>query len=272
MRKALFFLILVVVILIVFTSVSGISEKTVIKLQVGSNIAHIDGLKQILDVPPSIVGGRTLVPIRFVSEGLGAQVLWEGSTKTITISIDSISYLKNRISSLESENSSLKRNISQLEKDKKTLTDQNLALQKKVKELEDELAKLRNSQKEQVVEMHITYEGFKPDVFKIKSGVPVKWIIYGDQVTSCTNRIIVPSLNISKPIVQGENVIYFTPAKAGVIDFSCWMGMVKGKFIVEDENKGSGFFNPPNNIIRQKDLAVLEYLEEINERTKTYKP
>ena len=80
--------------------------------------------------------------------------------------------------------------------------------------------------------MHITYEGFKPSTLTIKNGIPVKWIIYGDQVSSCTNKIIVPSLNISKSIVAGENIINFTPKTTGTIDFSCWMGMVKGKFMV----------------------------------------
>ncbi len=86
---------------------------------------------------------------------------------------------------------------------------------------------------EQVVEMHVTYSGFEPAVLEIKKGVPVRWVIYGDQVTSCTSRIIVPSLNISKAINFGENVITFTPQSDGVVNFSCWMGMVRGKFIVK---------------------------------------
>jgi len=36
-------------------------------------------------VPPTIVDGRTLVPVRFVSQELGAQVSWDGSTQTVTV-------------------------------------------------------------------------------------------------------------------------------------------------------------------------------------------
>lgn len=86
---------------------------------------------------------------------------------------------------------------------------------------------------EQVIRMKITSQGFAPNTLKIKKGVPVKWIIDGNQVSSCTNKIIVPSLNISKNISKGENVVTFTPDKVGEIPFSCWMGMVRGKFIVE---------------------------------------
>ena len=88
-------------------------------------------------------------------------------------------------------------------------------------------------QNEQIVEMHITYNGFEPQVLNIKKGVPVKWIIYGDQITGCTNHIVIPELNISSPMQAGENIIRFTPQKEGTINFSCWMGMVRGKFVVE---------------------------------------
>jgi len=42
--------------------------------------------KQILsDVTPQIVNGRVLVPISFVARALGANVDWNGSTKTVTV-------------------------------------------------------------------------------------------------------------------------------------------------------------------------------------------
>lgn len=86
---------------------------------------------------------------------------------------------------------------------------------------------------EQTVVMHVTSSGFQPDTLKIKKGVPVKWVIKGDQVTSCTSTIIIPSLNISKRIGSGDNIIRFTPSQAGIIPYSCGMGMVRGKFLVE---------------------------------------
>jgi uncharacterized protein len=85
----------------------------------------------------------------------------------------------------------------------------------------------------QTVNMKITSSGFEPGVLKIKSGVPVKFVINGDQATGCTSQIIIPSLNISKNIRSGENIITFTPIQKGDLNFSCGMGMVRGKFIVE---------------------------------------
>ena len=56
-----------------------------IQLQVGSNVALIDSTFKKLDVPPKIMNGRTFVPIRFISETFGAEVSWDGGTKTVTI-------------------------------------------------------------------------------------------------------------------------------------------------------------------------------------------
>ena len=45
----------------------------------------IDGVTQNPTVPPRVVNGATLVPLRLISETLGAQVQWDGSARTATI-------------------------------------------------------------------------------------------------------------------------------------------------------------------------------------------
>lgn len=86
---------------------------------------------------------------------------------------------------------------------------------------------------EQVIKMSINYNGFEPNILRIKKNVPVKWVINGEQISGCSNRIIIPSLNMVKKISYGENIVRFTPNESGEIPFSCWMGMIRGKFIVE---------------------------------------
>lgn len=85
----------------------------------------------------------------------------------------------------------------------------------------------------QEVKMAITPYGFEPKIIKIKKDLLVRWVIDGTQASGCTNQIIVPSLGISKEIEVGKNIVEFIPTKAGELAFSCWMGMVRGKFIVE---------------------------------------
>lgn len=66
-------------------SIKATKGATVVQLQLGSRTALIDGRTVYLDVPADTVGGRTMVPLRFVSEALGAEVKWSGATKTVMI-------------------------------------------------------------------------------------------------------------------------------------------------------------------------------------------
>ena len=45
---------------------------------------YINGRKITFDVPPAKINGRTMVPLRGIFEGLGAEVKWEAATMTIT--------------------------------------------------------------------------------------------------------------------------------------------------------------------------------------------
>lgn len=56
-----------------------------IKLTIGDRVSYINGVEKLLDVPAQIVDGRTLVPVRFISETLGAKVLWDDKNKIIDI-------------------------------------------------------------------------------------------------------------------------------------------------------------------------------------------
>ena len=61
--------------------------KTIVKMQIGRNVMTVDGVDVILDQPPVIdcKTNRTLIPVRAISEALGASVEWDQATKTITI-------------------------------------------------------------------------------------------------------------------------------------------------------------------------------------------
>ena len=57
-------------------------------LEIDSRLALLNGEHQYLDVPPTLINGRTMVPTRFIAESLGAEVTWDGSTRTVTIILD----------------------------------------------------------------------------------------------------------------------------------------------------------------------------------------
>lgn len=59
----------------------------VIEMWIGRQGYLVDGESKIMDVPPVITNGRTLVPIRAVAEAFGAQVDYEPGTQKITITM-----------------------------------------------------------------------------------------------------------------------------------------------------------------------------------------
>ena len=62
---------------------------TTLFLQIGNRNAVVNGEQVQMDVPATIMNGRTILPVRFVSEHLGADVQWEELTKTVTITVSS---------------------------------------------------------------------------------------------------------------------------------------------------------------------------------------
>jgi hypothetical protein len=65
--------------------VTYILGSTRVELIIGNAEAIVNGKKTKMPGAAVIVGGKTLVPVRFVAEALGAKVGYESATKTITI-------------------------------------------------------------------------------------------------------------------------------------------------------------------------------------------
>ena len=86
----------------------------------------------------------------------------------------------------------------------------------------------------QEITMTVDGSGFTPNAFYVKKGVPVKWIINGDALNSCNNAIVAPSIKKELTLKKGENIIEFTPTDKD-INFSCWMGMIRGVIKVTDD-------------------------------------
>ena len=59
-------------------TVTAKKDSKTIKLTIGSSTMYVNGSDVLLDAPAMIVDNRTLVPVRAVSEALGASVAWAG--------------------------------------------------------------------------------------------------------------------------------------------------------------------------------------------------
>lgn len=86
MKKRILSIILVFATLLFgVSSVFAEGEKVEIAFKVGDSVLSINGSDVEVETPYIAGEGTTLVPLRVITEAFGAQVNWEGETKTITL-------------------------------------------------------------------------------------------------------------------------------------------------------------------------------------------
>ncbi len=57
----------------------------IVQVTIDSNIMLVNGVPVTMDVAPEITASRTMLPIRFVAQGLGINVTWDEATQTVTL-------------------------------------------------------------------------------------------------------------------------------------------------------------------------------------------
>jgi N-acetylmuramoyl-L-alanine amidase len=60
-------------------------QGTVVILTIGDIQGTVNEKEVLLDAPPIIIKGRTVVPLRFITENLGCKTVWEPNTKSIQV-------------------------------------------------------------------------------------------------------------------------------------------------------------------------------------------
>jgi hypothetical protein len=81
--------------------------RVTVQLTVGRQEMTVFGVKKVMDTSPILRYGRTLVPIRYVAEALGAEVPWEGVDRTVHINIDNSESYRIGIVNLEVQKSDI---------------------------------------------------------------------------------------------------------------------------------------------------------------------
>lgn len=66
-------------------TVTAVKGSTTVKLTYGTSAARVNGMTVKLDVAPMDIQGRTFVPLRFVSEALGAEVGYDGKRQVVAV-------------------------------------------------------------------------------------------------------------------------------------------------------------------------------------------
>ncbi|KFN11527.1 copper amine oxidase N-terminal domain-containing protein [Paenibacillus macerans] len=66
-------------------SITVTKDGVTLKLIINSKTAYKNGVKQTLDAPATVIGGSTVVPVRFIGEAFEATVKWEQETQSVII-------------------------------------------------------------------------------------------------------------------------------------------------------------------------------------------
>ena len=76
--------------------------------------------------------------------------------------------------------------------------------------------------------------GYTPDVIVVERGKPVRLNFRREETAACSEMVILGAFGKSAKLPVGEVIpIEFLPEKPGEYEFTCQMGMLRGKLIVE---------------------------------------
>jgi len=65
--------------------ITCVKDDATVQLMLGDKEARVNGQKVLFDAPATLSHGRTLVPVSFLAQALGARVEWDDASQTVKI-------------------------------------------------------------------------------------------------------------------------------------------------------------------------------------------
>lgn len=86
----------------------------------------------------------------------------------------------------------------------------------------------------QEIKIDLTYNNY--DDIIVQKDIPVRLVIHVEKkyLTGCNEEIVLSEYKIRKKLVEGDNIIEFTPTKTGTFPMNCWMNMINNTIKVID--------------------------------------
>jgi len=76
--------------------------------------------------------------------------------------------------------------------------------------------------------------GYRPGNAVIYAGIPTEWTIQSNSVTTCAAALVIPAWDTGANLKLGPNKFNLPALPAGVIRYTCAMGMYSGSITVID--------------------------------------
>lgn len=76
--------------------------------------------------------------------------------------------------------------------------------------------------------------GYVPATVVVSAGRPVRLLFDRQETNPCSEEIVIPAFGVKKFLPPFERTaVEFTPKTAGTYEFTCGMGMLHGRVVVE---------------------------------------
>jgi plastocyanin domain-containing protein len=80
--------------------------------------------------------------------------------------------------------------------------------------------------------------GYSPAVVRVHAGRKVRLEFRREETSGCTEEVVIPAFGVRTFLPARQTTpVEFTPEKPGSYEFTCGMGMVRGRIIVEGEER-----------------------------------
>jgi len=76
--------------------------------------------------------------------------------------------------------------------------------------------------------------GYSPALVRVKAGRPVRLIFDRRETNPCSEELVIPDFGIRRFLPPNQKTaVEFTPTTSGSHEFTCGMGMLRGKVVAE---------------------------------------
>ena len=83
-------------------------------------------------------------------------------------------------------------------------------------------------------QMILVKGGYTPDTIRVASGKPVRLLFRREETAACSEQVVLADYGKAAPLPTGAVVpVEFMPGGPGEHEFTCQMGMLRGRIIVE---------------------------------------
>lgn len=93
-----------------------------------------------------------------------------------------------------------------------------------------------------VPEIHVRVRGgYIPDTVHAEIGAPTRIVFHREESSACSEQVVFPAFGKSAMLPEGTDVaVDLPPAEPGTYEFTCAMGMLRGRLVVAPAERYAG--------------------------------